>query len=727
MNRRDTVPATELSHLPLQGSHVELLSGEDEHHKDRPSAPYPKISGFLRQFRLGFLAIAFGSCLNWRSNTEYRKVAMYHSRTIAATHSLLHLVPLSGAVTLLVLQLTSYFVSLGDVDSTMLQFVAKLHELFMQASIIEIMFCLVRTQVINGFVPLGLLSGVVQATQLSYIWSLDYLSIYRSFGFRGWQKVFFAITFPFLVLLISLVGPSSAVLMIPRPGSPHARNGFTLYAYNSTEELFPTMIGHANGLSLDVTRMNLTINNAPLDKQTDVINGKNYTCVSYLNQDSSALTNTSDETTAINIYDRTLRISSASFTALRTYPEDMSQQFSSSWDINQVLVNVPSLYDAASFQNVNNDSHYDLTTESIQPFLTNGTVTAGMSYPLVDVRCGSWSEPVPNIPYLDDAGTFDAIPSIDSIVTKASESFEDDETTRYYAPVWIRSPQPGSTSLVGIFIKGNTTTPLMLPSMLVEADQTWAKLNIFLTTCTLSAFWEYGEVQLHESPSEQVVKTVLYPTSKSNHARPISLTVTDVQTNQSARFHQQMQTLDAHLIDLQDAYWYTVVLSTTFALAISRIPEVILQEDYTTAQRSGYRLKHLHWYPSSAYPVNTTIFKFGLTVYGYGYGTRSTSVNLAMAVIFTYCIITILYIIYTIITGSSSTAWNSGIELVTLALQSKKPDHLGHTSVGIDSIKTFGESVAIRVNADDELELVFAHDRDFEKRGLRKIERNKEY
>jgi hypothetical protein len=65
-----------------------------------------------------------------------------------------------------------------------------------------------------------------------------------------------------------------------------------------------------------------------------------------------------------------------------------------------------------------------------------------------------------------------------------------------------------------------------------------------------------------------------------------------------------------------------------------------------------------------------------------------------------------------LITGATSTAWNSAIELVLLALQSKPHEHLGHTSSGIDSIQTLTESVDIRINQQNELELVFAHDCD---------------
>lgn len=55
------------------------------------------------------------------------------------------------------------------------------------------------------------------------------------------------------------------------------------------------------------------------------------------------------------------------------------------------------------------------------------------------------------------------------------------------------------------------------------------------------------------------------------------------------------------------------------------------------------------------------------------------------------------------------------------------PDYRGNIAVGIDSLDTFNQGVSIRVNKNNELELVFASDRDFDSRGLRKIEWNKEY
>jgi hypothetical protein len=102
----------------------------------------------------------------------------------------------------------------------------------------------------------------------------------------------------------------------------------------------------------------------------------------------------------------------------------------------------------------------------------------------------------------------------------------------------------------------------------------------------------------------------------------------------------------------------------------------------------------------------------------------------------TYCIITIVYVSYIIITHHTSIAWDSASELIMLALQSKEPAGLGHISVGLDSMETFRKGVGITVSTLDngstsqpveKLELVFEDDEEAERRGLLKIERGKAY
>jgi hypothetical protein len=226
-----------------------LLDNLEDERTTPPKQRGLKIRDWMRQLRLQILLIRIGRPSSLKHSAERRKVAIYHSRRLAILHVLLHLIPLGGATALLYLQWSSFFLSFtSPADSTVLQFVAKFHELLMQVSIVEITVCIIRTEALRNFVPLGALSAIAQATQLSYIWSLDFISLLRSPALYGWRRVLFAIAIPTLLISTALVGPSSAVLMIPRSGSARDAGIFTMYTNASYEQLFPSTIGRANGL-----------------------------------------------------------------------------------------------------------------------------------------------------------------------------------------------------------------------------------------------------------------------------------------------------------------------------------------------------------------------------------------------------------------------------------------------------------------------------------------------
>jgi hypothetical protein len=228
-----------------------LLSREENDGACAPPKQHSsKIRDWLRQLRLQFLFLRFDRVIAWKSQTESRKVAMYRSRNMSALHALFHLIPLGGAITLLVLHWTQYWVGWTFDLSTALQFVAKLHEVLMQVSIVEIVLCIVRTEAVRGFVPLGLLSGAVQATHISFLWSLDFVSIFTSPALQGWRKLFISFAVPTLLVLTALIGPSSAILMIPRPGSQHIHETMTRYAHRSFHSLYPTHFSSETKLNL---------------------------------------------------------------------------------------------------------------------------------------------------------------------------------------------------------------------------------------------------------------------------------------------------------------------------------------------------------------------------------------------------------------------------------------------------------------------------------------------
>jgi hypothetical protein len=161
---------------------------------------------------------------------------------MAALNSLLHFVPVSGALVLLVLFWTQYWVGGNSDNGTSLQFAAKLHELLMQASLVDILLHVIRSQAISGYIPLGALSGATKAPQLSYLWSLDFASAISSPSFSTQRKVAFVLSTLGLLSMTAVVGPSSAVLMIPRPHMPHSNQTIIRYSNVTESSLFPVQI-----------------------------------------------------------------------------------------------------------------------------------------------------------------------------------------------------------------------------------------------------------------------------------------------------------------------------------------------------------------------------------------------------------------------------------------------------------------------------------------------------
>lgn len=170
---------------------------------------------------------------------------------MAFYHCFLNLIPLLGAIVILILRSIHFCIGRHPVDSTILQFVAKFHELPMQVSIVEATLCVVRLEATNSFVPLGALSGAVQATQLPYLWSLDFLSLFTLTWTPGrkWHRVAMVNAIPVLLGLTALVGPSIATLMIPEPGLPKVYEAVPRY-YQSKEIMYPTRLKLVDELNM---------------------------------------------------------------------------------------------------------------------------------------------------------------------------------------------------------------------------------------------------------------------------------------------------------------------------------------------------------------------------------------------------------------------------------------------------------------------------------------------
>jgi hypothetical protein len=348
--------------------------------------------------------------------------------------------------------------------------------------------------------------------------------------------------------------------------------------------------------------------------------------------------------------------------------------------------------------------------------------------------------------YKDDMRSLEPLFEISQMVKEVSGLVEMDyqppdyqaqvpnQTFIYFNPIWKPSPEPGSNSWLGVMLYGYTIgiaqptrNASSLLQWLLNERKGEARVTLRVKVITLNAHWNTDTMQL--ANRGKLRRAILRPNqsslSRKIGTRPITLDLTAARSIHSATFVRVMASIG-------------VPIAAAFVMMLSKVPLQHLESRRTLFETSypnitydeNYLKDHqnlFHTSPTPNMPSNEATLNFVATQYGYGYASRSTSVYLSMTVMLVYCVIAISYVSYTLVTGSTSTAWNSGAELVALALQSRKPGHLGHTGVGIDSIKTYSEGVGIRVNTENELELVFVRDRDFDKAGLQKLEKRTAY
>jgi hypothetical protein len=274
-------------------------------------------------------------------------------------------------------------------------------------------------------------------------------------------------------------------------------------------------------------------------------------------------------------------------------------------------------------------------------------------------------------------------------------------------PIWIASPEPGSSSFTGSFFQSNcegleqfTISDLLLnkfnESVLLSSSCLSRK------TCTVAAFWEPSQHELATDSGSWVVHTGSLSSMGNGlpeDTRPIYADPNSITGLSTPTFGAMLsKTLRG------DSTRLAAALATVFA-------EVPWKEQIKSASREK----------------QYTVIKIALTRFGYGYETSSVSARLSLTVIMAYCIFAVGYITYMLSSGHTSTAWSSATEIIVLAMQSKRSEHLRHVSAGVNCLATYQEPVGIRVSGRDHLELVFEHDQSNQSRSLRRARLNRAY
>lgn len=186
--------------------------------------PYPKdfvsdtLRSFLRILTRLFRLQVFSQIVRCLRSKEDTKVALHQNRFIALLYSTIHICPTAVVLFFVIVNIKGTFIgSISITALTALQFAAKVLEILIQISLTTMLLAFIRDQaVVAGRLPFGSLVAPLNTTKVSHLWSLELWGSLTSECLHRWRKIVLSIIMPTTIILATLVGPSSAVLMIPR-------------------------------------------------------------------------------------------------------------------------------------------------------------------------------------------------------------------------------------------------------------------------------------------------------------------------------------------------------------------------------------------------------------------------------------------------------------------------------------------------------------------------------
>ena len=175
-----------------------------------------------------------------KSGLELPKVAIQKNRASALLRALIHAVPIGVALWVISINLYGLSVGVSVKPLTYYQVGAKVHEIAVQASLAVVLFSYIRHEMVLGRgLPLGSMFCALQVSQPSYLWSTEFWGSIASKNL-AWRRKCRLIAFVFFsIVLAAVIGPSTAILLVPRldywsAGSTHIWMNIT------ADDLWPT-------------------------------------------------------------------------------------------------------------------------------------------------------------------------------------------------------------------------------------------------------------------------------------------------------------------------------------------------------------------------------------------------------------------------------------------------------------------------------------------------------
>lgn len=184
-----------------------------------------------------------------RNRNERPKVIMHKSFWIALSRTLVHLLPLSVFASLIYINYNTLYIGPSftwkgqqsdAVFSAMIQVAAKAQELLCVASLAAIVLQALRQELLHEGLPIGLLGSGLWFSQISSFWSPEFLAA-APWSIKSARRIRFFLLLVVAGLLAAVIGPASAVLMLPRDQEIPA-GGTSFYLNGSPNEIWPSVV-----------------------------------------------------------------------------------------------------------------------------------------------------------------------------------------------------------------------------------------------------------------------------------------------------------------------------------------------------------------------------------------------------------------------------------------------------------------------------------------------------
>lgn len=617
------------------------------------------------------------------------------SRKLAILSLTLQFLSLTGAIGLIGLNWHTMYIGVVSASvSTAIQFAAKSMEILLQFSLTVILLDIVKRMAASAQpIPLGSFLAPYRLTDLSYLWSDEYWGAVTSKHLCKLCKVVVVLCIPVMALLAVLIGPSTAIAMIPRLiQSPVAQN---LIFLGTTDALYPKELSTINGsisneASIIPSLYGLSFGQRLQPGQSGIIADT---------QGTRAIRNSMNMSADGWLWNTSTTIPTQGSSSVLLGEGGVGNSNTALVAARQPWVNgTCAMYSNGKKTKTDLASGYvrfSNTSESLNGLVRYQDLFMGSS--------NSTLETTSRLAVLQSETVNASLGWYD-----ASNVTNDNKLLMAYAEFCDSASEPG-------------TDPVTI-ACLMQAWWIEAYLNMTNPSPVVD-----GNVQLNDPKHSPLEPILIHPQwmkriaqlfleanlglSEMADITPGDLIVALAISNAAQLPCQEalclLQTRPrrvplAFLMDKSESEYDTVLDAQQNAS---------MTQFLATNGNAGKYKRIIIWPRDGWSNVSAlTQYEINHVAMGYGYDTSTIPVKLSLAALLLYSVIVMAYIVYSLSSGYTSSSWDSIGEILMLGLHSKHPEYMKGTSTETNTINPYKRPMNVRIGPEGRAEILFADD-----------------